>query len=192
MSTYPVDKVAGLSFCLLTKQIPAYYERQSLEDAWDALVNTMNPFTRCYLLFLYPEPGNASKKWRPSWEQAMTGHLPTDSMRVSEQIERDDEADVDQCRFSCIERGFVQGLSVGGAEGVDRHGELTVEDSDGTKHTIKIIATHQYPIPEDTYALLRGPFAWKDFNREPDDVQHWVIGRRPLQQFRETVGVQNH
>ncbi len=63
VSTNPVDKVAGLSFCLLTGQIPAYYERQSLEDAWDALVNTMNRIARCHLLFLYPEPGNTSKKW---------------------------------------------------------------------------------------------------------------------------------
>ncbi len=165
VSTNPVDKVAGLSFCLLTGQVPAYYERQSLEDAWSALVDTMNQFSRCQLLFLYPEPGNANKKWRPSWEQAMTRHLPKDAMRITHLIERDDKADVDQYGVSCIERGFVRGLSVGGAEGVDRHGELTVEDLNGTKHTIKIIATHQYPIPEDTYALLRGPFEWEPSHR---------------------------
>ncbi len=189
VSTNPVDKVAGLSFCLLTGQIPAYYERQSLEDAWDALVNTMNSFARCYLFFLYPEPGNASKTWRPSWEQAMTGHLPTDSMQITEQIERDDKADVDQCRVSCIERGFVRGLSVGGAEGVDRHGELTVEDSNGTKHTIKIIATHQYPIPEDTYALLHGHFEWEASHRYPNNVKYWVVGRRLPQQSFEKLSV---
>ncbi len=89
----------------------------------------------------------------------MTGTSTTDSMRVSEQIERDDEADVDQCRVSCIERGFVQGLSVGGAEGVDRHGELTVEDSDGTKHTIKIIA--HTPVPDSRGHVRTAPWPFR-------------------------------
>ncbi|SJL14998.1 uncharacterized protein ARMOST_18478 [Armillaria ostoyae] len=184
VSTNPVDKVAALSFCLLSEQIPGYYEGQSLEDAWNALVNTMNIFSRCDLLFLYPEPGNASKKWRPSWEQAMTTHLPKDKCNIAiASFKWDDKASIDQCNaVTCIEMGLVQGLSVGGAEGVDRHGELTVEDSDGTKHTIKIFATHQYPIPEDTYTLLSmGP--------HPDGheaIQHCVVGRRlPEQRFEK-------
>ncbi len=77
----------------------------------------------------------------------MTGRLPRDTVWLTSLIERDDKADIDQCTVSCVKEGFVRGLSVGGAEGVDRDGELMVEDSDGTKHTIKIIATHQYPIP---------------------------------------------
>ncbi len=83
VATRPVDKVAGLSFCLGISQIPGYYEGRSLEDAWTAVVNTMNPFGRCHLLFMYPQPGNASKKWRPSWDQAMTTHLPTDHSRFT-------------------------------------------------------------------------------------------------------------
>ncbi|KAK0231729.1 hypothetical protein EDD85DRAFT_848435 [Armillaria nabsnona] len=108
VATNPLDKVAGLAFCLGSTQKPAYNEHQPLEDAWDALVNTMNPFGRCHLLFLYPEPGNVSKKWRPSWEQAMTTHLPKDVMRITNLIERDDNADVDQCKVSYVERGFVR------------------------------------------------------------------------------------
>ncbi len=55
ISTYPVDKVAGLAFSLLTLSIPAYYESQSLEDAWTALINEMHPIYRAQLFFTYPE-----------------------------------------------------------------------------------------------------------------------------------------
>ncbi len=70
ISTYPVDKVAGLAFDLETDSIPAYYECQSLEDAWSALVNEMISWNRGDLLFSYPEPGSACKKWRPSWSRS--------------------------------------------------------------------------------------------------------------------------
>ncbi|KAK0466559.1 hypothetical protein IW261DRAFT_1284909, partial [Armillaria novae-zelandiae] len=72
VSANPVDKVAGLAFRLESATIPAYYENQSLEDAWVALVNAIIPWCRAELFFLYPEPGTASKRWRPSWEQVMT------------------------------------------------------------------------------------------------------------------------
>ncbi len=66
VSTNPVDKIAGLAFLMVSDTIPAYYESESLEHAWTALVNVMN--TNCRgSLFLYAEPGNAGKKWRPSW-----------------------------------------------------------------------------------------------------------------------------
>ncbi|KAK0232864.1 hypothetical protein IW262DRAFT_1303604, partial [Armillaria fumosa] len=67
ISTYPIDKVAGLAYSLGTRSIPAYYESQSLEDAWTALVNEMHPGYRGKLFFTYP--GTTRKKWKPSWEQ---------------------------------------------------------------------------------------------------------------------------
>ncbi|PBL01535.1 hypothetical protein ARMGADRAFT_856506, partial [Armillaria gallica] len=69
VSTNPVDKVAGLAFPLLPITIPAYYESQSLEDAWTALVDAMDYVTRANMLFLYPEAGLGSKKWRSTWMQ---------------------------------------------------------------------------------------------------------------------------
>ncbi|PBK99606.1 hypothetical protein ARMGADRAFT_881935, partial [Armillaria gallica] len=75
ISTYPVDTVAGLAFCLETDSIPVYYESQSLGDAWSALIDEMDTWNRGNLLFTYPEPGSACKKWRPSWEQVMTKSL---------------------------------------------------------------------------------------------------------------------
>ncbi len=61
ISTYPVDKVAGLAFSLETRSIPAYYETQSLEDAWTALINELGGTCRGLLFFIYPEPGTTSK-----------------------------------------------------------------------------------------------------------------------------------
>ncbi|KAK0245384.1 hypothetical protein EDD85DRAFT_730997, partial [Armillaria nabsnona] len=71
-STHEVDKVAGLVFSLGARSVPAYYENQSLEDAWTALINEMDMSYRGLLFLTYPEPGTGCKKWRPSWEQVMT------------------------------------------------------------------------------------------------------------------------
>ncbi|PBL00150.1 hypothetical protein ARMGADRAFT_901860, partial [Armillaria gallica] len=71
VSTNPVDRIAGLSFILGSESIPAYYESASLGEAWTALVNSMATPPRGELFFLCPEPGNAGKKWRPSWDQVM-------------------------------------------------------------------------------------------------------------------------
>ncbi|KAK0465669.1 hypothetical protein IW261DRAFT_1427251, partial [Armillaria novae-zelandiae] len=69
ISTYPIDRVAGLRYFFEARSIPAYYESQSLEDAWTALVNVMDTNYRRILFFTYPEPGTGCKKWRPSWKQ---------------------------------------------------------------------------------------------------------------------------
>ncbi|KAK0231766.1 hypothetical protein EDD85DRAFT_114885 [Armillaria nabsnona] len=68
VATNPVDRIAGLAFPLRSTAIAAYHELGSLEDAWSALVDTMGARYRAQLFFLYPEPGNGHKKWRPSWE----------------------------------------------------------------------------------------------------------------------------
>ncbi|KAK0230065.1 hypothetical protein IW262DRAFT_1291245 [Armillaria fumosa] len=72
VSTKPLDKVAGLVYLLQTVSIPMYDTKQSAADAWEVLMDVMGPRFRAQLLFVYPEPGNRSKYWRPSWEQVMT------------------------------------------------------------------------------------------------------------------------
>ncbi|KAK0245455.1 hypothetical protein EDD85DRAFT_1016563 [Armillaria nabsnona] len=183
ISTNPVDKVAGLAFSLDTNSIPAYYESQSLEDAWTALINEMQLDNRGKLFFTYPEPGSACKKWRPSWEQVMTKSLPKNpDLEFFAYAQRSVD---DLYHGPHIKRGFVRGLAVGGVEGIDRYGELVVEDVHGIArifnivgshtHTFKIIASHQYPIPEDMYTLLStDPVSWMD-NRHPG--KYWVVGR---------------
>ncbi|KAK0245452.1 hypothetical protein EDD85DRAFT_943878 [Armillaria nabsnona] len=186
ISTNPVDKVAGLAFSLRTQSIPAYYESQSLEDAWSALINEMQLGNRGILLFTYPEPGSAYKKWRPSWEQVMTKSLPKNP-DFEFAVHTPTLAEDDLYYGLHIKRGIVRGLAVGGLEGRDRYGELVVEDARwiahifnivvSRMHTFKIVAGHQYPIPEDMYTLLgTDPTFLGD--RHPG--QYWVVGRLRL------------
>ncbi|PBL01394.1 hypothetical protein ARMGADRAFT_1160597 [Armillaria gallica] len=175
ISTYPVDKVAGLAFCLRPNSIPAYYESQSLEEAWTALINEMQRSNRGKLLFTYPEPGNVCKKWRPSWEQVMTKSLPK-----TPDFEFFANVAVDDLYYGVhIKRGFVRGLAVGGVEGSDRYGDLIVADVRGIAprrgRIFKIVASHQYPIPEDTYTLLGTDPLSPTGSRLPG--QYWVVGQ---------------
>ncbi len=92
-----------------------------------------------------------------------------------------------------IERGFVRGLAVGGVEGSDRYGELVVEDVRGIArifnisasrtHTFKIVASHQYPIPEDMYTLLCAQRqSWSPVGNR---LRHWVVGRLSNDKFEK-------
>ncbi|KAK0453066.1 hypothetical protein EV421DRAFT_647444 [Armillaria borealis] len=64
VSTNPVDRVAGLAFCLGAQR--AYHESETPEDAWMALVNAMEEDMWLSILFLYPGVGLGCKKWRPT------------------------------------------------------------------------------------------------------------------------------
>ncbi|PBK76391.1 hypothetical protein ARMSODRAFT_1078535 [Armillaria solidipes] len=155
VSTNPLDRIAGLAFLMESASIPAYYESESFEEAWTALVNSMAPRCRAQLFFVYPEPGNAGKKWRPSWEQVtMQMSLPAYDFMPCIDVDRDETGpgDEDSCDGECIE-GLVRGLAV--MEEGDRRGVLIVKDKDGIEHALEIIAAHTYPIPEDTYTMIR-------------------------------------
>ncbi|PBK64853.1 hypothetical protein ARMSODRAFT_978808 [Armillaria solidipes] len=179
VSTNPVDRVAGLAFPLRPYTIPAYHESETLEDAWTALVNAMDPRMRGGFLFVYPGVGLGCKKWRPTWDQVMMEPLPEDIKHLPLHVQHDNETDEDWFDGHCIEKGHVQGFDMGLAEGCDRCGELVVEATDGITHTFKIRVTHQFPIPEDTYTLL-GDTYWS---------YQWAIGRRLPDQRFEKVSV---
>ncbi|SJL01424.1 uncharacterized protein ARMOST_04746 [Armillaria ostoyae] len=180
VSTNPVDRVAGLAFCLGAQH--AYHESETPEDAWTALVNAMGIYMRALILFLYPGVGLGCKKWRPTWEQVMTEPLPAD-VDCDGFVYRDGETDEDWYKGPCIEHGFVRGLHTGSAEGVDRCGELVVKDADGMQHTFKICVTHQFPIPEGAYTLLGSSPAHWGFK---EVREFWVIGQSlPGQRFEK-------
>ncbi|SJL15983.1 uncharacterized protein ARMOST_19497 [Armillaria ostoyae] len=180
--TNRIDRVAGLAQPMVPSTIPAYYESGSLEDAWTALVNTTHQFDHALLLFQYPGFGLGCKKWRPTWEQVMTEPLPA-FVDYFGGVQHDNETDEDWVDGLCIEKGLLRGLDMGSAEGVDRCGQLEVKDVDGTSHTFKICVTHQIPIPEDVYVLLRIQDPWHDkFNKQI----YWAVGRRmPDQRFEK-------
>ncbi len=114
----------------------------------------------------------------------MTKPLPNDGGLIYG-VGRDDD---DWCEGFNIESGFVRRLAVGGEEGIDRWGELSVEDVDGTAHTFNILASHQYPIPEDTYTLL-GSNLVRTYDNKIDLPQYWVVGRRLPSMMFEKVSV---
>ncbi|KAK0431317.1 hypothetical protein EV421DRAFT_2041320 [Armillaria borealis] len=189
VSTNPLDRVAGLSYLVCMGGIPAYFAEQSEEEAWMELVNKMAIPHRQDLFFLYPQPGNGNMFWRPSWKQAMDGVLlpPQLSGRNSDWHEfvlRTKAKDADRCDGPCIESGYVWGLSQGSPEENYREGELIIKDTTGAKHTFKIIADHQHPIPEGLYALVgtRSYYHRKRLQK----WQFWVAGQRlPGQMFKK-------
>ncbi|KAK0458122.1 uncharacterized protein EV420DRAFT_1764588 [Desarmillaria tabescens] len=109
VSTNPVDKVAGLAFRLNPDWIPAYYEDEYLEDAWTALVNSMDVLVRGQLFLGCPEPGNAGTKWRSSWDQIMTKPL-SEGVYTQIEVVWDEEMNEDWCDVEYIEKGLVAGI----------------------------------------------------------------------------------
>ncbi|PBK80142.1 hypothetical protein ARMGADRAFT_87354 [Armillaria gallica] len=178
VSTNQVDRVAGLAFPLKPMAIPAYYESETLEDAWTALVNAMYPEMRTRFLLVYPGVGLGCKKWRPTWDQVMKQPLPEDAGYLDTYVQHNDKTDEDSFDGRCIEKGHVRVFDAGSAQGRDRCGELVVEAADGIAHTFKIHVTHRFPIPEDTYTLL-GDILF----------DQWAVGRRLPDQRFEKVSV---
>ncbi|KAK0449021.1 uncharacterized protein EV420DRAFT_1565510 [Desarmillaria tabescens] len=109
-------------------------------------------------------------------KQIMTEVLPIHESPLREDVHQDEETDNDWYEGVNIEKGYVRGLAMGTMERRVRRGELVVQDNSGTNHTFNIIATHQYPIPEDFYTLISG--YW--------ELGYWVVGRRvPDQRFQK-------
>lgn len=179
VSTNPVDKVAALAYILPSGWIPAYFEMQSVEEAWTAMTNAMYDGYRGDLFFFYPEPGMGIRKWRPTWQQAITDKLPlTDGLRLWEEVHLDTTRGADWYEGLCIERCYVRGLAMEDPGGGIRLAEMDVEDCTGTRHIFKIIATHQYAIPEDWYTVIGS-----EDNGERG--MYWVVGHRRHRKFEK-------
>ncbi|KAK0233998.1 hypothetical protein IW262DRAFT_126801 [Armillaria fumosa] len=191
VSTNPVDRIAGLAFLMRAKWIPAYYESASLEEAWSALVNSMDAdgWPEFKLFFLCPEPGNAGTKWRPSWDQVMTRPLPMHcvpqpGLYLGREYAGGRAEEV--CGAHCIE-GLVRGMAFADTLEGDRHGELIVEDRFGIEHEFRITAAHTYPIPEDFYTLVCTCYI---IVNENSSGCGWVVGRRlPGERFEKVTTV---
>ncbi|SJL14966.1 uncharacterized protein ARMOST_18443 [Armillaria ostoyae] len=189
VATNRVDRIAALSYLLWMDGIPAYCATQSEEEAWNALVDEMATTYRGQMFYLYPQPGNGNKFWQPSWRQAMTEVLPPPHLCGLDCgwigfVMYTMEIDVDWRKGPCIESGCVRGLAEESSDKSYRQGELVVEDNTSVKHAFKIVADHQYPIPEGSYALVgSAPFCLE--STLPKE-QCWVVGERlPGQIFKK-------
>ena len=68
--THDIDFIGALGYLLKCPAIPIYDEGQSVEDAWDLLLQQLDSKHLTDLLVMYPEAGQADgRKWRPSWHQ---------------------------------------------------------------------------------------------------------------------------
>lgn len=81
-----------------------------------------------------------------------------------------------------IESAFVQGLSKRDSQGQKRQGELVVKDCTGTEWIFKIVAYHQYPIPDGSYTLL-------DNISFDNSTLCWVVGWRLSDQRLKMLSV---
>ncbi len=183
VSTKPLDKVAGLAYLFRTDYIPSYDAAQSEEDAWTALVNAMWSKARAGLFFYYPGPGNGSKSWRPSWEQAMAPTLP-------ESLGWIDVGDVYLSQISdyrfdwyegpCIDSVYVCGLA--NPSNNPRQGKLSIKDNAGGSCACKIVAKHTYPITDGWYVIIGTGFG-------PHGSDVWAVGRLRRDGYFEKVSV---
>ncbi|KAK0457594.1 uncharacterized protein EV420DRAFT_503789 [Desarmillaria tabescens] len=179
VSTNPVDKIAGMMFPLRTEYSPIYDERQSEEDAWIAFTNVMDRHLLSHLFFDFPEPGNGSKCWRPSWKQVMTETLPSHHLNLWPigVIKLMEGTESELYCGPCIESGYVQGLADVLSDGSIRQGELVAKDDIGATHTFKIVAEHQYPVPDASYTLIgSGGYDYIPEELEPYVMKYWVLG----------------
>ncbi|KAK0447038.1 uncharacterized protein EV420DRAFT_1569619 [Desarmillaria tabescens] len=171
VSTNPMDRVVGLVYLLDSRYMPIYDALQPQEDAWVGLVDAMAYWSRTDLLFLYPEPGNRKKYWRPSWEQTMkkTNLRSCSGLGWLSKVGRTEETDTDWFEGPSIDPGDVRGLAYASDEGESRQGELIVKDHNGTPHRFGILADHQYPIPDALYTLI-GARGWSN-------ETFWAVGK---------------
>ncbi|KAK0187520.1 hypothetical protein F5146DRAFT_1059095 [Armillaria mellea] len=141
-------------------------------------------YSRESLLFFYPEPGDGSKCWRPSWTQIMTKSLPSHQISLWDEYKHGSEVLSnhslgDSFWGYVIHSGYVRGLSDASYNGMPRRGELVVKHKYGSTHTFKIVADHMYPIPEESYSLL-GYIDRNNFKGSSPNIHlhFWVIWRR--------------
>ncbi|PBK94126.1 hypothetical protein ARMGADRAFT_1029946 [Armillaria gallica] len=112
VSTKPLDKVAGLVYLLQTYSILIYDTKQSAADAWEVLMDVMQPEFRAQLLFFYPVPGDGRKCWQPLWDQVMKNKTIMDHLGLhTGWVHWMEDEDADYYMGCLIESGNVRGLS---------------------------------------------------------------------------------
>ncbi|PBK77725.1 hypothetical protein ARMSODRAFT_1077406 [Armillaria solidipes] len=194
VSSYPIDRIAGLAYIFQGTQVPAYYKSQTEEEAWLKLWRVSSLECRAQIFFFFPQPGRGEQKWCPTWEQVLSEELPVVECDPTEKwygrVYYEEEGPGRPFSFKghCIKDGYVGGLAKGDPSVRMRSGELRITDGSGTTHTFRISANHQYPIPEGFYELWGTSGKGSTFTsfREPRALlKYWVLGHRQGTKFEK-------
>ncbi|KAK0436151.1 hypothetical protein EV421DRAFT_2061348 [Armillaria borealis] len=173
VSTKPIDRVAGLVYSLDLRYVPIYDADQSVESAWEQLMNAMKRSNREQLFLSYPVPGNGHRYWRPSWTQVMDVTCPELAATFCE-IGQTEETDVDWFKGCCVESAHVRGLADTANKERPRRGELVVTGRTRVPRTFEISADHGYSIQEGSYTLLHAGFSGNQSRLN----NSWVVGQK--------------
>ncbi|KAK0499255.1 hypothetical protein EDD18DRAFT_1461173 [Armillaria luteobubalina] len=175
VSSKPLDKVAGLAYLVEPDFLPTYDVEMSDMDAWEVLMDMMSAWHRGQLFLYFPEPGNGTKYWRPSWQQIMTNkHSMYCPFRRPGEVKRNGDTDGDWYWGYCIESAEVRGLDRGLKAGKRRKGKVVFKNPAGVCCTFTIRAKHVYPIPDGSYTLIRSS---NNSHNSGYDYRLWVVGQ---------------
>ncbi|KAJ3556401.1 hypothetical protein NM688_g2049 [Phlebia brevispora] len=188
-----LDKIAGLAYCTgypeSLRPLVLYKvqdgTRAALEEAWAQLVETLDPTSETWSLFLfiYPAAGDFGHTWRPSWRQTQTTLLPSMSpakwtaMLDDHAIEYSAQDKHFLCSGYLLSKCTVKGLAETKSDGYCRMGTIKVRHGT-SKLKFYVSAHHQQPIAEGTYSLMT--------NMHPS---FWVVGRMTDSGALEKVSV---
>ncbi|KAK0197508.1 hypothetical protein F5146DRAFT_49546 [Armillaria mellea] len=148
VSSYPIDRIAGLAYIYQGTQASAYYKSQTEEEAWLKPWRVSSMGCRAQMFFFFPQPGRGEQKWCPTWEQVLSEGLPVAECDPTEKWYGRVYYEVGPGPpFSFIKDGYVCGLAKDDPSVRVRSGELRIIDGSGTTHTFRIlqVTTTLYP-----------------------------------------------
>jgi len=178
-----VDKIAGLAYNFSSMGfIPAFYEASSAEEAWERLVQSMNPRSLGDLFFLFPIAGQGTFTWMPTWCQILqeAGVLANNDQTLSAELDAKSspvlklDGTVITPRFTCtailLPSCSVRGFDETSSGALPRWGTVTFSRKDNTAVTFKVAAHHRLRISDGTYALLG------NLGHYNSTCRFWVVG----------------
>ncbi|KLO07626.1 hypothetical protein SCHPADRAFT_836408 [Schizopora paradoxa] len=164
-ATNELDKVAGLNYYLAKfSPLPAYVVGDDPENAWNRIVKATHPMQRADLFFLFPEPGNGKHVWCPSWQQIKDAESLPKRRTLRKYVNLDEDCDSYSFSGYCLERCWLEGLSVIGDPGSVREGRISLVS---TRGIIPVAANHSIILEDGYYTLIGG-----------DWIDQWVLVRR--------------
>lgn len=155
-----LDRIGGLTYLLEPKRIPTYMEISS-EEVWLRLVASIDSQARADLLFLWPEAGDGTYSWCPSWRQLMNLRAPKalspkDPDRAAVDVDHDGRG---VCHCILLEDCTLSGLLHSPKHSKERLGEVSLWYK-GRKIRFEVVSTPGFRIADGTYSLAGGPTTW--------------------------------